>query len=112
MSLIRRLPKKAKRSTRWRSQKHLTFVRGHACVMCDAGAPIEAAHIRMGSGAGMAQKPHDYLAVALCADCHRKQHSMSERDFWKGSNLDAILDAFQRTSPCRREIQEHKGDVL
>ena len=51
--LIRKLPKKPKRETRFRSQRHLNHVRSHACVVCDAEAPIEAAHVRLGSGAGM-----------------------------------------------------------
>ena len=104
-----KLPKKAKRSSRWRSQKHCNYVRSHACAKCHSQAAIEVAHVRLGSGAGMGQKPHDYLTVSLCKECHQRQHSEGERTFWKGFNLDAILEAFQRTSPVWREIKEHQA---
>jgi hypothetical protein len=112
--LIRKLPKKPKRETRFRSQRHLTHVRSHACVVCDAEAPIDAAHVRLGSGAGMGQKPHDYLAVALCKDCHQRQHEQGERTFWgyweqyHGKGVQAIIAEFIRTSPVRREIEAHR----
>jgi hypothetical protein len=105
MNLIRRIPKKAKRSTRWKSQKHANFVRSHACVKCDAEAPIEFAHVRKGSGAGMGQKPDDFRAVALCKTCHQRQHTEGEVTFWTGHNVEAIIEAFQRTSPAWRDIQ-------
>ena len=110
MSLIRKIPKQAKRSTLWRSRKHCTHIRQHACVKCDTSAGIEVAHVRRGSGAGMGQKPHDYLAVALCSQCHQRQHETGEDTFWKGHNLQAIIEAFQYTSPCRREIEQHKRE--
>jgi hypothetical protein len=112
--LIRKLPKKPKRETRFRSQRHLTHVRGHACVVCDAEAPIEAAHVRLGSGAGMGQKPHDYLAVALCKDCHQRQHTVGEQTFWgeyhehSYGSVWAVIEALIKTSPVRREIEAHR----
>ncbi len=111
--MIRKLPKKPKRESRFRSQRHLTHVRSHACVVCDAEAPIEAAHVRLGSGAGMGQKPHDYLAVALCKECHQRQHAMGERSFWGPLVFDvaAILAEFIRTSPVRREIEAHRQEA-
>lgn len=72
MDLIRKIPKAPKRSNRWRSQKHLNHVRSHACVVCDATSPIEAAHVRIGSGAGMGQRPDDHRTVSLCTSCHRE----------------------------------------
>ena len=107
--MIRKLPKKAKRETRFRSQRHLNHVRGHACVVCDASAPIEAAHVRLGSGAGMGQKPHDYHALALCKDCHARQHTIGEATFWQGRDPEAILAEFIKTSPVRREIEAHRN---
>ena len=112
MNLIRKIPKPAKRSTRWRSLKHCNHVRRHACVKCDVSAPIEVAHVRKGSGAGIGQKPHDYLAVSLCKECHQRQHSEGEDTFWKGYNVSAIIEAFQYTSPCRREIEQHKQECV
>jgi hypothetical protein len=113
--LIRKIAKAPKRSSRFRSQKHLTHVRSHACVVCDKTAPIEAAHVRLGSGAGMGQKPHDYLAVALCRFCHQLQHTMGEESFWKafsvedGTTVHAVIAEFIRTSPVAREIEAHRN---
>ena len=105
-----KIPKKAKRSARWRSQKHCNHVRSYSCVKCEDTAGIEVAHVRKGSGAGMGQKPHDYLAVSLCKACHQKQHTQGEDTFWKGHNIAAILEAFQHASPCRREIEAHRRE--
>lgn len=112
--MLRKLPKKPKRETRFRSQRHLNHVRSHACVVCDAEAPIEAAHVRLGSGAGMGQKPHDYYAVPLCGwrednvGCHRRQHAIGEKTFWKDLDVQAIMGELIRTSPVRREIEAHR----
>lgn len=107
--LIRKIAKAPKRSSRYRSQAHCNHIRSHACVMCDAAAPIEVAHIRIGSGAGMGQKPHDYWAVPLCRDCHARQHREGERSFWEGKTLPLIIDALIATSPKRREIEAHRN---
>lgn len=106
--MIRKIPKKAKRDGRFRSQRHLSHIRSHACVVCDAEAPIEAAHVRIGSDAGMSQKPHDYECVSLCKDCHQLQHTQGERTFWQGRDVQAIMGEFIRTSPVRREIEAHR----
>lgn len=110
-----RKPKKEKRESRWKSQKHCTWLRkSFGCSMCGSTAGIEVAHVRMGSGAGMGQKPNDYRAVPLCRDCHSEQHRTSEPDFWRryedkwGQSLDQLLNALCEASPCRREIKEHK----
>jgi hypothetical protein len=114
--MIRKLPKKAKREIRFRSQRHCTHSRGHACVNCDATAPIEVAHVRIGSGAGMGQKPHDFLAVSLCRSCHQLQHTMGEISFWmafasdKGFTVHRVMEEFIRTSPVRAEIEQHRRD--
>ena len=107
--LIRKLPKSPKRETRFRSQRHLNHVRSHACVNCDAEAPIEAAHVRLGSGAGMGQKPHDYFAVPLCKACHAAQHTQGERTFWQDKSVQAIMGELIRTSPVRREIEDYRN---
>lgn len=111
MVLPPKIPKKPKRSTRFRSQKHLNHVRSYSCCKCEDTVGIEAAHVRLGSGAGMGQKPHDYRAVSLCKECHRKQHTQGERTFWQGQNVEAIIEAFQETSPARFEIKQHQREV-
>ena len=112
--LIRKLPKVPKRSSRYRSQAHCSHIRSHACVVCDASAPIEVAHVRLGSGAGMGQKPDDWHAVPLCGGpegCHPKQHRMGEETFWReaGKDPQAIIEALIATSPKRREIEAHRN---
>lgn len=101
-----RIPKKAKRSTRWRSQAHCNFVRSHACSVCHSTAAIEVAHVRIGSGAGMGQKPDDWRAVSLCHECHVRQHTLGEATFWTGRDVEALIDAFCKASPKAAEIRQ------
>jgi len=75
---------------------------------------VEAAHVRLGSGAGIGQKPSDYRCVSLCNACHRDQHSLGEETFWKraeiitGQTIDGLIEAFCAASPKAREIREAK----
>ena len=101
-----RIPKKLKRSTRWRSQAHCTHIRKHACSVCWSTAGIQVAHVRLGSGAGIGQKPSDYRAVSLCGECHRRQHTVGEATFWKGVDVEALIASFIAESPRRREIEQ------
>jgi hypothetical protein len=108
--LPRRIPKPAKRASRWRSQAHCNFVRSHECVIPDCHArPIEAAHVRLGSGAGMGQKPDDWRTVSLCTEHHRRQHNIGEEYFWRGIDVEALIDAFCKASPKAMEIREVKA---
>ena len=108
MTLPPRLAKKPKRSSRWRSQTHCNFVRSHACCACGSTTAIEVAHVRLGSGAGMGQKPDDWRTVSLCKHCHQLQHEKGERTFWRAFGLDAesLIEAFCKASPKAREIRE------
>jgi hypothetical protein len=49
-------------------KRHLSRVHDIPCVLCGS-MPVEAHHIR--DGQGMSQRATDWMAVALCADCHR-----------------------------------------
>lgn len=104
--LPRRIPKKAKRSTRWRGPAHLNFVRSHACSVCGSMVNIEAAHVRLGSGTGMGTKPSDWRAVSLCHECHALQHRIGEATFWSDRDVEALVDAFCRASPKAFEIRK------
>ena len=106
MALPPKIPKKPKRDSRWRSQAHCNFVRSFACSVsgCD-GRPIEVAHVRNGSGAGISQKPDDFRTVSLCRDHHSEQHRVGERSFWRGRDVGALIEAFIASSPKRAEIQ-------
>jgi hypothetical protein len=103
-----RIPKKPKRASRWRSQAHCNFVRGYACSvgLCD-GRPTEVAHVRVGSGAGVGQKPDDWNTVSLCRDHHAEQHRIGERSFAKRYQIDLaeLARAFCGASPKRQEIE-------
>jgi hypothetical protein len=108
-----RIPKKPKRSTRWRSQAHLSFVRKHACANCGSMVNIEAAHVRLGSGTGIGQKPDDFRAVGLCGGpngCHAKQHQQGEETFWQGRDVESLISAYCRHSPKRAEIEQIKRE--
>ena len=108
MTLPPRIPKKAKRSSRWRSQAHCNFVRSHACCACGSTTAIEVAHVRLGSGAGMGQKPDDWRTVSLCNLCHVAQHRLGEKTFWGevGLDIEALINSFCKASPKAREIRE------
>jgi hypothetical protein len=112
---LTRIPKRPKRASRWKSQAHLGHVRKHACVNCGSVVNIEAAHVRMGSGAGIGTKPDDWRAVPLCGGpqgCHAEQHRVGEPSFWKlyeglnGHDVEEVIDELIRTSPRRREIED------
>ena len=109
MTLPPRLAKKPKRETRWRSTAHCNFVRSHACSFCGSTSAIEVAHVRIGSGAGMGQKPSDWRTVSLCKECHAQQHREGEMSFWLGRDFEALIDAFCKASPKAREIREARS---
>ena len=118
--LPRAKPKAAKRATRWRSQAHLAFVRSRVCSVCGSTTNIEAAHVRLGSGAGMGQKPDDFRAVSLCAGpqsnidgqlgCHNRQHVTGEDTFWRGRDVETLIQAFCDGSPKARDIAAVKRE--
>ncbi|NVD45725.1 DUF968 domain-containing protein [Actirhodobacter atriluteus] len=107
MALPPRIPKKPKRATRWRSQAHCNFVRSHACCACQSTAAIEVAHVRIGSGAGIGQRPDDFRTISLCRECHSHQHRVGEIAFeaFHGFSMAEMADAFAKASPKASEIR-------
>lgn len=105
-----KIPRKPKRASRWRSQAHCNHVRGFACANCWSTAGIEVAHLRNGSGAGIGQKPDDWNTIPLCGDCHREQHTVGEKTFWKGKDPRATIEALIKCSPKRHEIEQVRRD--
>ena len=108
MNLPARIPKPKKRASRWRSQAHCNFVRSHGCcVPFCGGQPIEVAHIRIGSGAGIGQKPDDWRTVSLCRACHAEQHRLGEQTFQRRYSVDLafMAEQFAQASPKRHEIE-------
>lgn len=107
---------KAKRETRWRSDSHRKWIRGFHCCVCGSDTNIEAAHVRIGSGAGLSQKPDDWRVVPLCGGpnsnatggpgCHDTQHRVGERTFWADKDVEALIRAFIKASPKKAEIEQ------
>lgn len=97
---------------------HQKWVRSFCCSSCgqepgDEFNPIEAAHVRLGTGGGTGLKPSDRWIVSLCVNCHRlrpdSQHETSERTFWRklGVNDPRTLAAeFARKSPYWPRLRE------
>ncbi len=107
--LPRRIPKAPKRASRWRSQAHCNFVRSHGCCVanCDQ-RPIDVAHVRRGSHAGMGQKPDDWHTISLCAFHHRAvQHHVGEASFERtyGLDMQSLAAEFATKSPKASEIR-------
>ena len=117
MTLPPRIPKKPKRETRWRSRAHCDFVRSHACCACYSTAAIEVAHLRLGSGAGMGQKPDDWRTVSLCRECHAEQHSVGEESYWElfrcqiGTSVHELIEGFCKASPKASEIKRIRQEA-
>lgn len=72
-----------------KSKNYLAFI--HELPCCVTGRyGVEAAHLsfampRFGHyGRGKSSKVSDRWALPLCADEHRRQHSMSEEAYWFG----------------------------
>lgn len=85
-----------------RSPAHCNFVRSHnCCVKGCGGRPIEVAHVRIGTGGGMAVKPSDRWTISLCQYHHSEQHREGERQFELKHGLDmkALAEEFARKSP-------------
>ncbi len=64
--------------------------------------------MRLGSGAGIGQKPDDWNAVSLCQHHHSEQHRLGEASFWQRiaqHNPQEMIAAFINASPKRAEIQ-------
>jgi len=56
----------------YRSEKYLNFVRSKPCLIC--GKKSQAHHVRRQYwGAGTSIKPHDYVTINLCLDCHKPE---------------------------------------
>lgn len=117
MSLPARIRKEPKRASRWRSTVHRDFIRGFACCNCGSDTNIQVAHVRIGSGAGIGQKPDDWRTAPLCGGetgfngCHAEQHRVGEPAFWarykhvKNQTVEQLIAEFIEASPKRNEIK-------
>jgi hypothetical protein len=97
-----------------RFPSHTKWVRGHRCSVPNClGIPIEAAHVRSGTGGSMAVKPHDKWVISLCRDHHSEQHRIGETSFALkyGINLIAKAEEFAARSPHRFKWMEKFDDA-
>lgn len=118
MALPPRIAKEPRHSGRWRSPAHRAFVRSHACCVCLSRTNRVFAHVRLGSRAGIGEKPDDWRGVSLCdgpnsnidgqLGCHNRQHIVGERTFWDGAKIDVeeLIAEFIKASPRRAQIEQ------
>ena len=53
----------------YENKKYLDFIRSKPCLLCNR--PAEPHHVRRSYwGAGVGKKPHDYVAIPFCRECH------------------------------------------
>lgn len=88
---------------------HRAWVRGYGCCVpgCE-NVPIEAAHVRCGTGGGMGHKPHDKWVISLCRDHHSEQHRLGEQTFETrhGIDMKKLAERFAAMSPHRFKWME------
>lgn len=58
----------------------------------------------------MGQRPDDFRTVSLCRDCHATQHRVGETTFWRGIDVEALIEAFANASPKAAEIRALKRE--
>jgi len=68
----------------YRSNKYLSFIRQHPCLMC--GNPLTIAHHEGLGLNAIGAKPPDSHAVPLCDACHKIYHDMGV-SFWNGMDV-------------------------
>lgn len=77
-----------------KAKRHKDKVAGLGCVLCAMlGQPQETrTHVHhMRTGQGMAQRASDFLAIALCADCHQGPQGLhGDRTLLKIARTDEI----------------------
>lgn len=101
-----------------RNPNYLKFVRGLPCSVSGVDYNVVAAHVRIGSCAGIGLKPSDFRTVPLSTELHMRQHQIGERSFWKEACIyqeDAIFDtiiAFLRLQPKTPQLNELLGEII
>lgn len=84
------------RHPREHNERHLRYVRGLPCITCGNDIQTEAAHVKYSDlnrnkrYIGVAEKADDKWTLPLCGQCHRRQHAMSERQFWADEGIDPL----------------------
>lgn len=78
------------RRPREHDEKHLRYIRGLPCLLCNDNTSTEAAHVRYAEPmlakpiSGMGNKSDDSYTVPLCGKHHREQTNYGdERGYWE-----------------------------
>jgi hypothetical protein len=68
--------------------------------------------VRVGSGAGVGQKPDDFFTISLCREHHAEQHRIGERSFAAAHwlNLGKLAEEFAKASPKALDIWAEKKE--
>tara|TARA_R110002167_G_scaffold42512_4_gene129111 strand:- start:1657 stop:2061 length:405 start_codon:yes stop_codon:yes gene_type:complete len=75
-----------------KSKTYLAWLRSLPCIV--SGTQAEAAHVSFPApewgapGRGKGRKVSDRFALPLSPDEHRKQHTMSEPEYWRSVGID------------------------
>ena len=78
---------------------YLSFLHSLPCVVTGTRDRIEAAHISFANpklghyGRGKGTKAPDRWAIPVCADEHRRSHSMNEAEYWRSAGINPHLIA-------------------
>src|SRR5690349_11086376 len=94
---------------RLRSPAHRGWVRSHRCCVPSCQLmPIECAHVRRASTAGVGIKSSDGYCLSLCREHHAEAHRIGEQSFEKrhGINMLALAREFFERSPHRHKIDD------
>jgi hypothetical protein len=97
---------------RQHSERHLAFIRGLSCIVCQDNTSTEAAHLRLSDPrvgkrqVGTGEKPDDKWTLPLCSRHHREQHATNERVFWRGTDPALVALALWAASG-NHDIGEH-----
>lgn len=75
--------------------------------------PIECAHVRRASTAGIGIKSSDAYCLSLCREHHAEAHRIGERSFeeWHGINMLGLARLFYRRSPYRDRLADPWGGL-
>lgn len=102
-----RLPRPTPKADKRHCQAHRAWVRRHRCSVpgCRQG-PIDCAHVRTSSNAGIGMKPADCWTISLCRAHHEEQHRIGQAAFELRYGLDLIelSKEFARRSPFRKRF--------
>lgn len=68
--------------------------------------PIECAHVRRASTAGIGIKSSDAFCASLCREHHSESHTIGEQTFERrhGINLMALAQEFYERSPHKAKL--------